>query len=448
MNPEERSAATETSPGLPPSSPPGLWGRTLGAFREYRGSVKLFSRNARLYLLGSFLIGVNFAVFNLLFNLYLKELGWMESQIGLVNSSRAVGMTLVAIPAAMILSRIRLKPLLIVSCALFAVFTFGQASIQRMTLLLGTAALAGMSFAFFRIASGPFYMRNSTATERTHLFSFSFGMNLLAGIIGSWGAGHLVTVIGERTGDIILGYQYTLFLAIAISFLAIIPFSLVKAAAPSRDENRLSFNRERFRRRGPFYFKVTFVNFLIGTGAGLIIPFMNLYFRDRFGLQPDQIGLYFILMSFGMLVGTLSGPFFTRRLGLVRTIVITQLSSIPFMLMLAYAYDLLLVVPAFVIRGGLMNLGVPISTNFAMELCDKEEQGLVNALLSVSWTSSWMVSVAIGGSLIEHYGYTLVMNITAGLYLISSFSYYWFFGRVERRNTDGPGWYVPRDVQL
>jgi len=448
LNRDDRTSATEVRGSGQPGGTSSLWSRGLGALREYRSSVRLFSRNARLYLFGSFLIGVNFSVFNLLFNLYLKEIGFVESQIGLVNSSRAVGMTLVAIPAAMILSRIRLKPLLLVACVFFAIFSFGQTTIQEWSLLLGCAVLTGMSFAFFRIASGPFYMRNSTRTERTHLFSFSFGMHLLAGMIGSWGAGHLVTVIGERTGDIVLGYQYTLYLAIIIGFLALIPFGLVKAAAPSSEENRISLNLAQFRRRGAFYFRVTFVNFLIGTGAGLIIPFMNLYFRDRFLLPPDRIGLFFILLSFGMLAGTLCGPLLTKRFGLVRTIVITQLASIPFMLFLAYGYALALVVPSFIIRGGLMNLGVPISTNFAMELCEKEEQGLVNALLSVSWTSSWMVSVAIGGSLIEHYGYTLVLNITAALYLISSFSYYWFFGKVERRNADGPGWYVPRDLQL
>jgi len=173
-----------------------------------------------------------------------------------------------------------------------------------------------------------------------------------------------------------------------------------------------------------------------------------LYFRDRFGLQPDRIGLYFILLSFGMLVGTLSGPFLTRKLGLVRTIVLTQLASIPFMLILAYSYYLPLVVPAFVIRGGLMNLGVPISSNLGMELADKEEQGLVNALLMISWTGSWMISVWIGGHVIEAYGYTVTLNISVVLYMISTVAYYLFFGKIERKNTDKPGWHIRQVTHL
>jgi len=53
-----------------------LYDRLRGGVDAYLASVGLFSRNARLYLIGSFLVGFNFAVFELLLNLYLKELGF------------------------------------------------------------------------------------------------------------------------------------------------------------------------------------------------------------------------------------------------------------------------------------------------------------------------------------------------------------------------------------
>lgn len=425
------------------TAPDGTETRSIGGwFSEYLASVKLFSPNARLYLLGSFLTGINFAVFQLLFNLYLKELGFDEGSIGWVNSLRAVGMTLVAIPAAMLLSRVRLKPILIASCALFGFFSLGLTTFEQFTYLLGSAFLAGLAFSFYRVAGGPFYMRNSTEKERTHLFSFSFATHLLAGMIGSLGSGNLVAYLGDVTGDILFGYRVTLYIAIGISLLAIVPFAILKAAPPSAEENRIVLSREKFRKRGRFYLKISMANFLVGMGAGLIIPYLNLYFRDRFGLGPDTIGFYYILLSFGMLVGTLSGPILARRMGLVRTIVITQLLSIPFMFVLSYGYVLWLVVPAFVLRAGLMNMGVPISTNFGMEMSQKEEQGLVNALLMVSWTASWMVSVAIGGQFIELFGYTVTLNISILLYVLSSVTYFIFFRNSETRDAKTGGWHV------
>ncbi len=414
-------------------------------FVDYLKHIKLFSKNARLYLLGSFLIGVNFHVFNLLLNLYLKEYGYVEGDIGMVISARAVGMTMIALPAAILLSRIRLKPILIGSSILFAIFSFFITSSQQLIFLIGASLLAGMSFSFYRVAAAPFYMRNSTQTERTHLFSVSFGMMLLSGMAGSLGSGKLVTYLSELTGDIILGYQYTMYLGIFIGLLSLIPFMMIKASKPSAEENKIIFSKGQFKRRGTFYFKVTISNFMVGAGAGLIIPFLNLYFRDRFNLSPDLIGFYYFIVQFSMLIGSLSGPVLAKKFGLVRTVVVTQFASIPFMLMLSYTYFLPLAFAAFVIRGGLMNLGVPIVTNLGMELSDKKEQGLVNALLMISWTSAWMVSAAIGGELIEKYGYTFTMNITVFLYVLSSITFYLFFRKVESKTTGSPKWVISRE---
>lgn len=91
-----------------------------------------------------------------------------------------------------------------------------------------------------------------------------------------------------------------------------------------------------------------------------------------------------------------------------------------------------------------MNLGVPIVTNLAMELSDKDEQGLVNALLMVSWTGSWMFSAALGGQLIESYGYTVAMNITIILYVLSSLAFYFFFRDAEEHRRDTGDWVILR----
>ncbi len=408
----------------------------------------MFSRNARLYLVGSFLIATNFAVFNLLFNLYLREFGFPEGDVGLLQSARAFGSALVAIPAALLISRVRLKPVLIIATTLFAIFSFGLLTTLDLKILVSFASLAGMSFAFYRVASGPFFMRNSTAVERTHLFSFSFAMVLLASMVGSSGSGNLVTIIGDMTGDIAAGYKYTMFLGIMLGLVAMVPFAMIRAAKPSASENKISISFDQLKRRGKFYFKITSANLLIGLGAGLTIPFLNIFFRDRFNLPPDQIGWYFFAVSCSMFLGTLSGPLFTRKFGLIRTIVLTQFISIPFMFILANSMYLPLVVVAFVLRGGFMNLGVPISTNFGMVMSEKKEQGFVNALLMVSWTSGQAISASIGGEVIEAYGYTVSINMSVVLYIISAVIYYWFFRDSEKRNSDQPGWHIPARGEL
>ncbi len=402
----------------------------------------MFSRNAWLYLLGAFLIGVNFEIFQLLLNLYLKELGMGEGHIGLVNSSRAVGMMLMALPAALLLSRIQLKPVLMFASIAFATFTLGLSSTHAFPVMLMFSVLMGMAFTFSRVAAGPFYMRNSTPKERTHLFSFSFGVLLLAGMAGSQLGGRLVGAMAHLAGDTILGYQYTLYVAIGIGLLSLIPFSLLKASTTSDEENRINLSLPQLRARGTFYFKISFSNFLVGLGAGLIIPFLNLYFQTKFHLSPATIGSFYFTTVLAMFVGTMAGPLLARRFGLVRTIVFTQLASIPFMLLLAYTTSVSVAFLAYVLRAGLMNIGVPITTNVSMELSDKREQGLVNALLMVAWNSSWMVSTAVGGNLIEKYGYTLTFVATSVLYVVSTLFYFWAFRGIERRDDTTNCWSI------
>lgn len=406
----------------------------------------MFSRNARWYLLGSFLMGMNFEIFQLLLNLYLKELNFREGDIGLINAFRAMGMALMAIPASILFSRFHIRPLLLSGVVAFALFSVLLIATQQLWLLMGLSLMTGISWSLFRVFGGPFYMSNSTPIERTHLFSCSFAVLLLAGMVGSAGAGKLVTVIGGMAGDIVIGYKLTLVIGVLIGTLAMFPFAMVTSQTPNSQSTRISLNLRQLRTRGGFYSKLILVNFLIGIGAGLIIPFLNLYFKDRFHLAPDMIGLFYLAVSAAMFFGTLTGPILSRRFGLVRAVVFTQLASIPFMLMLAYTYLLPLAFVAFVIRGGLMNLNAPLTSHLAMELSDEDERPLVNALLMISWTASWMIAVAIGGQLVERYGFTIVLNISSGLYVVASLMYFRFFRHIEQRREGDSGWCLPDNV--
>lgn len=417
-------------------------GRVYRSAADYVATVRLFSRNARLYLAGLCLTAVNFHIFMLLLNLYLKEFGFGEGEIGLVNSSRSIGMTVMAIPAGLFLSRVRLKPVLIVAVLIFGVLSVALSTVTEFGQIVFFGVLSGMAFSVFRVSSGPFFMRNSSPKERTHLFSFSFAMWILAGMLGSVGSGQLVIWMTDLTGDAVLGYRYTLYFGIGLSMLSLAPFAMIRSAKPSPEEKRPGVSRAQLRDRWPFYAKVFVVNCLVGMGAGLSIPFLNLYFRDRFGLNADTIGAYYFAVMTSMFIGTLAGPLIAKKLGLVRTVVVTQLLSIPFLLVLAYTHNLTAAFISYVIRGGLMNLGTPMFNNLSMELSSTEEHSFVNSLLMVAWTSSWMISTAIGGSIIEHQGYTVSLNVTVVAYVISTLALFLFFKRSERRNSGSSGWQI------
>jgi predicted MFS family arabinose efflux permease len=228
-------------------------------------------------------------------------------------------------------------------------------------------------------------------------------------------------------------------LSVGISFsvLALIPFGLIRSPYSISSEDRLEINREIVKKiRGPF-FRLALPYFLVGAGAGMIIPFLNLFFRDRFGQSPQEIGFLYGMVNLTMFIGVMAGPVLVRKCGMVRTLAYTQLLSIPFMLVLAFSYNFPLVIFAFLMRGGLMNMGQPIGTNFAMEMVPEAYHGLLNAFLNFAWMLSWMVATQVGGMVIERYGYTASLLVAVGMYIISSVLYYLFFRQAERFTPDG-----------
>ena len=408
--------------------------RLQDGIRTYIHHLKLFSKNARLFLLGAFFIGLAFAGFQLLLNLYLKELSFGESAIGQILSMNAWGAVVITLPVAYILQKIQIRKILVFSTILAAVLYFLQVSILGFKGLLLVSFFLGMSVTSYRVTAAPFFMKNSTPQERTYLFSMNFGIMIFAGIVGSLGGGYLVSLLNSLLGDQVWAYRGSLYVAILFGLVGLIPFYLIRhEETPNKNEESLVWDFKLLKERGGLLLRLCIPFFILGLGAGLIIPFLNLYFRERFGLPAESIGVYYALLQVFMLAGIILGPVLSKKIGMIKSIVYTQLASIPFMLCLAFSYFLPLAVLAFLLRGALMNMSQPISTNFSMEKVNEKEQPLTNSLTALAWTLSWGISASFGGKLIQSSGYVLPLLIATGLYIISSILYFYFFSGKEDR---------------
>ncbi len=113
--------------------------------------------------------------------------------------------------------------------------------------------------------------------------------------------------------------------------------------------------------------------------------------------------------------------------------VLTELLSVPFMLILCYSNNLNLAFFAFIFRGALMNMGVPVTNTFMMESVDDCDHGLINSLSAVGWGGAWAISTQIGGFMIEKGGFVGVFLVAIVLYIISAALYYYYFADSETR---------------
>ena len=436
--------------------------RALGSVvREYWDQVRGAGRNARLYLAGLFLIGFGQSIFSLLFNLYLRALGFSDAGIGQIISKISLGAAVAAIPVALLFRTTEARLILVGSGALCAAIGVLQATLVEPELLLLVAFFSGTALTVYRLSIAPVVMRDVAEPARPFLFSAAFTILVVAAIVGSAAGGFLPRLFHAFTPSDRLALRWSLWVSAAVTLLCAIPFQRMTEPPRPADPEPASEGLppgvlvER-RLRGAWRqmrdlvdvdwgleLKLVLPSVLIGLGAGLIIPFLNLYFRDRFGLSEVGIGLLFSAMQLFMVAGNLFGPAVSRRMGLVRGVVTTQLLSVPFMVALALSTWFPLVATAFFLRSALMNMNQPLSSHFAMEVVPKRDHAITNSLLSLSWYLAWSVSADVGGALIERKGYTEPLLVAAALYVGASVLYWYFFkdveeGRVPRAEVEIP----------
>jgi predicted MFS family arabinose efflux permease len=165
---------------------------------------------------------------------------------------------------------------------------------------------------------------------------------------------------------------------------------------------------------------------LISIGAGLTIPFVNLFFNSVFNLSSSQFSMMGSLTGILVFIFSLSVPLLRKKFGYWMTIVIVQSIAILCLVLMAlteiyadYEFALLVAILAYVLRQPLMHMAHPASNELMMNYVGKKNQELISALSSSLWSASWFFSAKIFEWLrLLNYNYYKIFLITALLYTI------------------------------
>jgi len=178
--------------------------------------------------------------------------------------------------------------------------------------------------------------------------------------------------------------------------------------------------------------KMATPNVLIGFGAAILIPYMNVFFKDQFVISDKLLGTMFSLSSLMIGVGSLVGPRLALRLGgKVRAVTLTQFSSLVFLMLIGFTPFYWLAAIGFLMRTMLMNMATPLYSAFCMEQVPERDQGVVNSVLNISWQMGWSVGPYISGLAQENYGFRPLFLATGVLYLVAILTMWAFFQKTE-----------------
>lgn len=399
--------------------------------RGYHIHFKELSSNVKIFLAGNAIQGVGLSIYGLLFNLYLKELGYGESSIGNLISTTSLGISMMAIPAAFIIDKFHVKHLVMTGMILSSAFYFFQILNTSESLLFAFGLLASMFQALFNISVSPFYFRNSTPKVRVYLFTLNSGLNMLAHLVGYLVGGYLPEMVRHFHPEMnqITLYRTSIMVALLVVFLSNLMFIRIRRVAiPKLKRNFLDGLRGTDWR---VLSKLILPKLCFAFGGGLIIPFMNLYLKERFDLSTKMIGISYALLQLFIFAGIFMTPVLIKKTTPLRFIMLTATLSIPFMLTMGMTGNISLVLSCFFMRGMLMNMSSPITSMFEMEHVQEQECVFASAMILFFYHLVYTTSTRLGGHLIENYSFGPTFFTAAFFYGLAIFLYHRFFKKED-----------------
>jgi MFS family permease len=443
-------------------------------FIEYAQQFRRFQRNARLYLISNVLSGVTTGILLVLYNLYLVSLGYHTDFIGAVLFIGTIGVGLAIFPAGVCIDRFSGKAILIWSSALIGLAGAGQILFRQPLPLLVSAFMVGVGVAFMLVVNAPFLTANSSPEERPHLFSMNISLGLVTLVLGEvlggalpawlhsfswlmaplphWASSLLASQPDPRS------YQLALLFAGAIAAPSFIPLFMLtngrrpRGSLPSRVDGRGVHSRRggvdeeggRLHRPGlgsipsaarintllhtPFFF-LTLVYILTGFGAGLFVPYFNIYFVEHLKASPSLFGLIDGGANAITALFTLAAPGLAKRLGRINTIALTRLASIPLLLTIGLTGTLPLAALLYLFRQGTMDMSAGILQVYSMEAVSQKYRGVANSSYQAALQAPQAIAAPIGGLLIVQLGYPPIFLLGAFFYILTIITLLGRFGR-------------------
>jgi MFS family permease len=403
-----------------------------------------FNRAANLLLVTIFIYGIVYSAWGLFLNLFVLASNFNKEFLGLANMMPAVAALVLGIPLGMLADRLGQKKAMLIGLAV-ASLACGLMAVGNSAALIMTASfLWGLGTTLFTICNAPMLMGVSDESNRLTLFSLNGSLQILSGVFGNYTAGLIpgITAGWFKISEVSpSAYQAVFACAGLVGLLGLIPVYFIhkekhkfipkeiKPAdaivnSPSDVGLKWLFSKDVIRLLLP--------NLITGAGAGILIPYFNVFYMEKFGLRNEDLGFLFSLSALITGAAMLVGPRLARLCGSkIKAVVLTQALSLIFMMLLGFSSNLTVSSIGFLARAMLMNIAPPVWMAFVMEQTVPGRQATISSYLNLLWTAGWLSGPYISGLVQERYGFSPLFVATFVLYGLAIFLTWKFFHKTE-----------------
>ena len=388
-----------------------------------------------MVLLEFFLQLINTAYF-MVFNFYLNDLGFDDSFIAQLLSYRFIATMLLALPLGLFVKKRRIVPIFRFAtiCIPLASFLVLYSSAAHKTSLMTLGIfLMGIGTTIAQSLMIPFIMRNEAKETRMQAIALHFTTwSITTFLLGMFCyASRYLLGSAPSEESILLGVTG---LALVGSVIALFP---IKEIIPTGKLVSSGFNDYDWNKIG----QILLPAFIIGVGAGLTIPFINLFFLHSFSMSTEDFLLMGSISTIFVTFGSMYGPRLAERFGNITSIVCSQTIAVTALVVMAFSsfftnspIALVVACLCYLIRQPLMNLANPILSGFTMSYVGPKNQELASALQQSLWAGSWYFSSQLFAWMrSEGLPFASVLLTTAMIYSLGVFCYFLLLRRDSRR---------------
>ncbi len=360
------------------------------------------------YLAAVALVTLGMFVHVILFNLRLSDdIGLSEQVMGRLGAAMSIGTAVGTLVWGALASRWGLKPTILYALTGLAAALTGRALLRDLDALAVDSFLTGLFLAGWFVTNSPAIAALAAEGRGAAAFSMNVALGISVGAFGGLLAGTLPGLVGSTQTAMLAAPVLVL---CGLSCAAATRFPHVASHGLSlRMSLRMSPASRAFTAKYVAAVALWY-GFLAGFG-----PFFNIYLRNRIGASTQAIGTVFSAAQIAQGAAALSMAWVMGRLGVVRTVVGTQLLASACILAFLPIRILPLAAAAYMIYGSLQVMSEPGLQHFLMDGVPAVERPAVNAvnLLAMFLTNA---AVAAGaGALISNYGYNTLFVWLAAL---------------------------------
>ena len=402
----------------------------------------LFTHDSLFLLFSTFLNSIPVGYINVVPLVYLAEIGYDPSTIGIIYSASTIATTVGMIPCGLLADRYDKRKLLMVGtflpCVSYAIFglTLDSSLLTIASIIGGVGFAGGLGAAIVSPSLIPMLADSTSDKKRSTLFgvlqsawaialAIGSALSFLPSLFNSWFAQ------SERSA-----HFESYFIMSGIAAVALVPIFFVKDR-----RNSLPFSQvkkpphsSRFKvavtswsRIGQFSLVFAFSGF----GLGVLVQLLPIWFTLRFGASESTVGFWMSVSNLATIVSIPLIPRLVGRRGSISTAAATGIVATFVLGLMPFTAAFEMAAALFTIRSVAVGVSWAVIQSYMMGVVGENERATMVGFAYTAWGVGLSLGILIGGELLGVGLLTIPFVAAVISYLASSAVLPLFFRKVK-----------------